>query len=602
MARGKPGLLELLQPHALPAPPKEVDDGPVPDTTDDTNLPAFGLDSLSPRLIITPEKSVPDNGIITLDIVQNFTSLTPTTLTIDQTDPTDVKFSAVGGGVAVGNLFGPSHTILVAGSVGQGAFTFGTEERAHPFISYNASTGVFTINRAGTYLIQMQGTIANVSNTGGGSIIATFTGTTSTLATGYPPNQINDKVYTQDQLNAVGSSEFMESSVIFAAAGTLITPELTGSMNTNWSNRRISITSMYGPGSLNETQWELTTSYRYEAGFIGDAGPYSWVGFDGAPYGTNGAVPSHVISSIDPYYGDAANPIWYPDSQMYVGLFISPYPNLLDGDLTATVTFWEGAAPSDVEVGVAKFNVGSGLANQGIYVRLPRTAESYVGTSFKILLTAEGIVSNHEIFFKYSADGQNGCATTGPGTFNLGLYAYNSNNDGTIVPSTYFGGADGYANYNSYPFWTQFFQQVTSSTFDRNYYSLHLTIEQGTYWKDPQTVTWEITWLGGVRLTANSPPNNYELIDPSFLTEPASPPTITYWSDIGDVDDWNKSPVGHWQLRQAMNQDYWHADPNWIGYPTLEAPHEFVPSLYEITMKDGAGYMTSFQFTMGFNV
>src|SRR5574343_1433321 len=116
MPRGKPGLLELLQPTALPAPKKTVDDGPVPDTTDAPNLPVFGLDSLSPRLIITPDKEVPYSGIITLQVNQQFTSLTPNTLTIDQSDETNIKFSAVGGGGGInpGNLFGQAHTLWVS--------------------------------------------------------------------------------------------------------------------------------------------------------------------------------------------------------------------------------------------------------------------------------------------------------------------------------------------------------------------------------------------------------------------------------------------------------------------------------------------------------
>jgi len=603
MPRGKPGLLELLQPTALPAPQKEVDNGPVPDTTDAPNLPVFGLDSLDNRLIITPEKQVPDNGIITLQINQQFTSLTPQTLVIDQSDPTDVKFSASGGGgVNVGNLFGSGHCLWVQSN--QLDLKGGSTIRQHPYVTYNSISGDFSINRTGIYLFTISGKINNGLGTyGATSAQVVFTPENSTVVTGLPED-VRDMHYVVEDTEFQWT-RFTSNAVLVAINGSEINPHIL--LNGSWSTSGpaasfdITVSSIYGPGSLAETQWQLTKSYRREGGFYDGSGPYGYTGFEGAPYGTNGSVPPHDLSSLDAYFGDPASPLWYPDSQMYLAIQISPNPDLIDGSISYQVQSWEGAMPDDIEIGITKFNFGNGVAEQGIYVRLPRTGASYVGTSFKILLSATDIITNHPIYFKYSAEGQNGCESVG--FYDFAVYGGISSNDGTITGASVYS----YNMYNqngSYPFWEQFFMRQASSTYDRNIGSVHFSLAQGTLWKLPSTVTWDIEWLGAVRLTSDPAPNNWVLVEPWQLVEgePSSPPSVTYWPNVGDVDDWAVSPVGHWQLRQAMNQDYWFADPNWAGYPTLEAPDEFIPALYRITFYNGAELMNYSEFTMGFTI
>jgi len=593
MARGKPGLLEIVEPTALPAPPKPVDNGPAVDTTDAPSLPQFGLDSLSPRLIITPEKEVPDSGIITLQMNQAFTSLTPTTLVIDQTDETDIKFSVTGGGGGnVGNLFGQAHALMVRGvgaAAAPGYFIGGTQERAHPYITYNSTTGELSFSKAGAYMLYFSGLFPTAGAGASNSILVTFTTSTSILSTGYPPNLINRVDF--DSSGLAGSSVYVnESAVVFVANGTVLRPSFYPGWSGTWGNRTLIVTSLYGPGSATETQWELTKQYAYQyVDYFGDGtGMYQWVGFEGAPYGTNGAVPAHQFSSLDPYPGDAATPIWYPDGPMYMTFNISPFPNLLPGDITATVASFEGSIPNDIEIGINRFNVGSGIAEQGIWLRLPHKDGSYSGTSFKILFTAEGIVTNHPIFFKMCQDGQNGCVTTGPYTLVPQLYASQANGLAPQYPV--------YLDQSYYWYENDGMTRLVADTDAQNSAAMHVTFQQGTIWKNPQSLTTQLTFVGLVQKGIGGGYTILETYQYHTILEPASPPIID-WRDetTTNLTDWVLTPVGHWRIRYAINQDYWQTDPDWQGGA---APLE-IPALYKLEWFDGATIVAEMYFAMG---
>ena len=95
-------LVELLD--VPPVDPIAPDPDPGPDPQfGKTSIPVLGfsdivtsIKSLDPRTVVT--RNATDPGEWDLANNLHFTSLTPGTLTINQTDPTNIKFSASGGG------------------------------------------------------------------------------------------------------------------------------------------------------------------------------------------------------------------------------------------------------------------------------------------------------------------------------------------------------------------------------------------------------------------------------------------------------------------------------------------------------------------------
>jgi hypothetical protein len=275
------------------------------------------------------------------------------------------------------------------------------------------------------------------------------------------------------------------------------------------------ISSVYGPGSTAETEWTLGGSYALMTTFTlgpGIAGPFGQYGISGAPGGAS--ISYHPVNTVAPYQGDAATPLYYPDGPMYFQFLIQPYPDLLEGDLTVTAVAWDsGSPPYDLEIGMSRFNGGNGIAIQGFWVTLPggATNTSYAGTSFKLLVTAEGICSNHEIYFRHCYEGQNG-ATDVAGY----IQPYYSSSDG-VTPSGLL-----FAN-NTYYWYEDGPVQIVGDTNEQNQAAIQMTFFEGTLWGLPADVTVEVTFDGYVRKLVGE---NYEI--ETGMAPPTNPPTITY--------------------------------------------------------------------------
>jgi hypothetical protein len=211
---------------------------------------------------------------------------------------------------------------------------------------------------------------------------------------------------------------------------------------------------------------------------------------------------------------------------------------------------------------------------------------SYSGTSFKILFSADGIISNHPIFFKQCAEGQNGC--TSSSVFNL--RAYHSALDGITPSSQVFVDSNYYWLDNP-------LQQLVGDVDQQKEYAAHITIDQGTLWKDPNSLTWTITFEGLVQKLVG---NSYNILDMGSypaIVEPTNPPLVDFIDESQtDVTDWAITPIGHWRIRGAIGQDYWQADPAWpgSGFPTD------IPALYKIEFFDGADSVATIWFSMGY--
>lgn len=571
--KGKAGLLELLKPTALPAPPKEPDIGPTPDVTDADVLPPFGLDSIDPRLIVVPEKEVPDSGIITLSANLNFESATPTTLVINQTDPTNVVFTAAGGGGNINNAFGDPHALWINrfyltdnGDAGTPILN-GVTQRGHPYIQYDSGTGNFAFSKSGYFIVNVTARIDNSNRpvTSTDRVWFELTPAFSTLLQGLPSAGV-EMLYLGGQTKDVyePSIYFTATLGLFAANGTVVSPQLFSTWTATWQSIEITIGTVYGPGTFGEISPEIQASYAYHTwGAWGSTtvARYNYLGFYGAPYGVNGQTPAHTLTTTDSYIGDTTNPYWLPDHAMTMTFALSPAPNLV-GPVTVTLEPWNtGTVPNNAFITPLSYNAGLGNAIQGFVLVLPGK-ESYTNAGFVAKVTIPDVVTDHPLYFKYSPEGQNGCYFDFNSSQGIQVRSYDS------VPDN----ANWIANYGAS--WGKTEAQVIHGNYEplvpyiaggyeQSYYTAHIAFSGGTLWFNPSLVTWTVEFMGSVvgyyfentRDTVSGPAS-----DPYNAGAFYAPQIAWYGSDLGYVPEdvpWFVTPVGYWRITQEVGVDYY---------------------------------------------
>lgn len=425
----------------------------------------------------------------------NYVSVNTGALTIDQTDPTNILFSAspgsqLGTGDITG-LFGSGKSIWVTCTnlSGSGDLNLinGTVNSTHPYITYTTG-GHFDFVKAGSYSYSINGSVAVPgSPTGSNRATIKFTNNSGSILEGLP-SQMRQSVYLggQDHTGETGV-DVTGTVTVYATIGTRLTPTVASSWNGVWTNVDCTITSIFGPGSLGTIEYLVTPQYAYCTWEQAEDGvrPNS-IGITAAPNDVgNGQIPPHSLTATA-YYGDADNPLWYPNGPMYIGATISPFPNALLENVTLEVLEWDsGPPPDDIIVLPQNFDAGVGVACQGLHVWLPHSGSGpdYADTSFIVRATFDDIESVFDLYFKQCDTGENGATHTTAGyniqqslsdTTSEYLYLYDSETNGNrnIVPS-----------------------DVTDSS-DQLIKDKYWTLISTNIWGDPRDVSWTVEFKG----------------------------------------------------------------------------------------------------------
>lgn len=491
----------------------------------------------------------------------NYESTDLDTLTIDQTDPTNIKFTALGGG-QIDDIFGNTRTLwVVANNLAttsvQTAITGGITIYPHEDITYTTD-GIFTFTKGGYYQYIISGKVPAPGSSGNFAII-NFNPDSASLNGGRPSKMANTNIVPPSSFETTANVTNMTG--IFTGDTTTFKPTIQTSWNATWTTVNVILATIYGPenaggGGGGAIEWEIQGTYNYQIpyNFNVDRINSGWYGFEGAPHGTHGITPSHTFTESGAYVGDANNPFWYPNGQMYMQFSLLPRPNLTPDDFTITVEAWDGVVPGDIIIRPNNFNAGIGVFVQGFTVWFPFINGNYIGTSFRLNISITGIVDDHKIYFKYSPVGENGCAESNSmTTFGHGY------GDNQTIPADVYG-------YN----WSYAYPNIGPVPFPRRPYhdgtdNWHLVFSHGTIWDDPANLTFEV--LEDVEIWTGYYYVDYQLGESLYTTATEllsvlgiQKPVITYIPPT-DITTYvhpypsQTTPVGHWVFTYASD-DY----------------------------------------------
>ncbi len=537
----------------------------------------------------------------------NYESTDTDSLTIDQTDPTNIKFTAIVGSSNIDDVFGNTNVFwatkynLTTDVNGSSALSNAIVQKSHKDINYS-NIGTITFKKAGFYFYSISANVQSAATVGYAKINFNPSG-------GSPPNMSNTNVISTTSFES--TSTITNTTGIIVANNTTIAPIIKTNATYTWDRIDIIIATMYGPeiAGSGATEWAIQGAYRYQMPYNFDydrvVNKNYFFGMYGAPYGTglpkSGMTPPHQLILSNSYIGDSDNPFWYPNGQMYLEFTISPSPNITDVNLLdITVEAWDKTVPSDIIIRPNIFNDGIGNLCQGFVVWFPFITSSYTNTSFKLNINIPGISTNHKLYFKHCNDGQNGCTTSLPG----GSYNLKRTNDGISGYPTSYGHV--YYDDTKGPSFYEFHVTLYSYNSNSNGYGF-------TLWDDPANISFE---LGSGTVTIGYPDvdprlgeyvgvnfidpydyANYPWMDPSDpyydeLADPKSPnydsgyclnnyfygnyvlgytPTITYVppTDITTYPHpypWDVTPVGHWVIKFPIVSSFPYYSALLLGY------------------------------------